>query len=214
MTDLEVTAISKLKHAELWRAAKRAGGQSALARKLGESPMLVGKWINMQHCPPAAPTRCWPRARLAKLEKVLLKLTGSTLAELFPASLRASQDFMNAPKTFERSVRIKPELMLEYTERFEQRMCLPSPAAEVMADDTKQQLYKVLDKARAVGDLTERSVEILHARFGLDTDEVMTLKDIAAKYNVSRERIRQIEANAIRVLQQPRYSRELCGLIV
>ena len=57
--------------------------------------------------------------------------------------------------------------------------------------------------------LTEREQKVLRLRFGLDDGEAKTLEEVGKKFNVTRERIRQIEAKALRKLRHPSRSRKL-----
>ena len=52
---VNITVVAKMKHAELYAAAKRLGGQAKLAKKLGINPAMAGQWIAMKSCPPAGP---------------------------------------------------------------------------------------------------------------------------------------------------------------
>ena len=61
----------------------------------------------------------------------------------------------------------------------------------------------------ALAELTPRQAQILQLRFGLNGHDMHTLEQIAAKYGLSRERIRQIERAALRQLRHPRYKRKL-----
>ena len=68
--------------------------------------------------------------------------------------------------------------------------------------------------ARALSSLTPREERVLRMRFGLDNDRDMTLEEVGAEFNVSRERIRQIETKGLRKLKHPsrsRYLRDLLG---
>lgn len=71
----------------------------------------------------------------------------------------------------------------------------PSGAAE--SSLLKEQLIKLL------GVLTDKEAQVIRLRFGLDTGEEMTLEAIGKKLGVTRERIRQIEAKALRALRKP-----------
>ena len=57
--------------------------------------------------------------------------------------------------------------------------------------------------------LTEREQEVLRLRFGLDDGESRTLEEVGEIFHVTRERIRQIEAKALRKLRHPSRSRKL-----
>ena len=69
--------------------------------------------------------------------------------------------------------------------------------------ELKEQLAEVL------GTLTEREQKVLRLRFGLDDGRARTLEEVGKEFNVTRERIRQIEAKALRKLRHPSRSRKL-----
>jgi len=71
----------------------------------------------------------------------------------------------------------------------------------------KEQIDKVLDE------LTEREKKILQLRFGLKDGHARTLEEVGKEFNVTRERIRQIEGKAIRKLRHPSRSRKLKGYL-
>ncbi len=78
---------------------------------------------------------------------------------------------------------------------------IPSDAAAFTL--LKEQLVEVL------GTLTEREQKVLRLRFGLDDGRARTLEEVGKEFNVTRERIRQIEAKALRKLRHPSRSRKL-----
>ena len=80
---------------------------------------------------------------------------------------------------------------------------VPVPAEEAASTILKEQLVEVL------GTLTEREQKVLRLRFGLDDGRARTLEEVGRKFNVTRERIRQIEAKALRKLRHPSRSRKL-----
>ena len=57
--------------------------------------------------------------------------------------------------------------------------------------------------------LTEREQQVLRLRFGLDDGRARTLEEVGKVFHVTRERIRQIEAKALRKLRQPSRSKKL-----
>lgn len=71
----------------------------------------------------------------------------------------------------------------------------------------REQLDEVLDT------LTDREENVLRLRFGLDDGKMRTLEDVGKVFNVTRERIRQIEANALRKLRHPSRSKQLKDFI-
>ena len=77
----------------------------------------------------------------------------------------------------------------------------PSEAASFML--LKEQLVDVLNT------LTSREEKVLRLRFGLDDGRARTLEEVGKEFNVTRERIRQIEAKALRKLRHPTRSKKL-----
>ena len=80
---------------------------------------------------------------------------------------------------------------------------VPVPADAAAFTLLKEQLVEVL------GTLTEREQKVLRLRFGLDDGRSRTLEEVGKEFNVTRERIRQIEAKALRKLRHPSRSRKL-----
>ncbi|MDR3135538.1 MAG: RNA polymerase sigma factor RpoD [Deltaproteobacteria bacterium] len=78
-----------------------------------------------------------------------------------------------------------------------------SPSNAVMSLDRIEQVHKALST------LTPREAEVLRLRFGIGKNSDGTLEDVGKIFNVTRERIRQIEAKAISKLRHPSRSREL-----
>ena len=60
-----------------------------------------------------------------------------------------------------------------------------------------------------LGTLTEREQKVLRLRFGLDDGRPKTLEEVGQAFNITRERIRQIEAKALRKLRHPTRSKKL-----
>ena len=80
---------------------------------------------------------------------------------------------------------------------------VPVPAEAAASTLLKEQLVEVL------GTLTEREQKVLRLRFGMDDGRARTLEEVGREFNVTRERIRQIEAKALRKLRHPSRSRKL-----
>ena len=80
---------------------------------------------------------------------------------------------------------------------------VPVPAEAAAYTLLKEQLQEVLST------LTEREQKVLRLRFGLDDGRARTLEEVGKEFNVTRERIRQIEAKALRKLRHPSRSRKL-----
>ncbi len=80
---------------------------------------------------------------------------------------------------------------------------VPAPAEAAAYSMLKEQLMEVLDT------LTEREQKVLKLRFGLEDGRSRTLEEVGKEFDVTRERIRQIEAKALRKLRHPSRSKKL-----
>ncbi|MCA2004734.1 MAG: RNA polymerase sigma factor RpoD/SigA [Ignavibacterium sp.] len=80
---------------------------------------------------------------------------------------------------------------------------LPSPDEELMTESLKEEIK------RALNVLNEREKEVLKLYFGIDTDQPLTLEEIGEKFNLTRERVRQIKEKAIRKLRHNSRSKNL-----
>lgn len=80
---------------------------------------------------------------------------------------------------------------------------VPVPAEAAASTLLKEQLVEVLST------LTDREQKVLRLRFGMDDGRARTLEEVGKEFNVTRERIRQIEAKALRKLRHPSRSRKL-----
>ena len=78
-----------------------------------------------------------------------------------------------------------------------------SPQEKVASNMLKQQILEVMDT------LTPREQKVLRLRYGLDDGRTRTLEEVGREFNVTRERIRQIEAKALRKLRHPSRSKRL-----
>ncbi|MDD6154275.1 MAG: RNA polymerase sigma factor RpoD [Eubacteriales bacterium] len=80
---------------------------------------------------------------------------------------------------------------------------IQAPAEAAASSMLKEQVYEV------IGTLTEREQRVLRLRFGLDDGRPRTLEEVGKEFNVTRERIRQIEAKAIRKLKHSSRKKKL-----
>jgi len=83
----------------------------------------------------------------------------------------------------------------------------PAPTEVAAQELLKEQLDRVLDE------LTPREKRVLQLRFGLKDGHARTLEEVGQEFSVTRERIRQIEAKALRKLRHPSRSRKLKGYL-
>jgi RNA polymerase primary sigma factor len=79
----------------------------------------------------------------------------------------------------------------------------PAPAEAASHTLLKEQLNEVLNT------LTDREAKVLKLRFGLEDGKARTLEEVGQQFNITRERIRQIEAKALRKLRHPSRSKKL-----
>ena len=85
---------------------------------------------------------------------------------------------------------------------------IPDEAGEAPSEAASLQLMRE-SLADALDSLSERERQVLRLRFGLDDGRARTLEEVGKEFNVTRERIRQIEAKALRKLRHPSRSRKL-----
>jgi RNA polymerase primary sigma factor len=83
----------------------------------------------------------------------------------------------------------------------------PSPVESLLSDDLTAQVE------RALSGLSEKEAQILRLRFGIGEEGEHTLEEVGQRFDVTRERIRQIEAKALRKLRSPLRARGLRSFI-
>jgi RNA polymerase primary sigma factor len=149
-----------------------------------------------------------------------------TINRLIRISRRLLQDLGREPTSEEiaEHMEITPEKVREIIKVSQEPVSLETPIGEeedsrlgdFLEDQTalapaeaashqllKEQVEDVLDS------LTERERKVLQLRFGLDDGRSRTLEEVGKEFHVTRERIRQIEAKALRKLRHPSRSRKL-----
>lgn len=219
-----ITAITRLKHSDLFAATKKFeraqrrkdkkksklvyGGQKGMATKLKVREYDLGRWINLQSCPPTEPRGKWTAKRLVKLEADLFELTGKTMEELFPQELRDNIQFLSAPKLFERTVHVERQALEHYAEATRERMLLANQIDPFVVDQDqlKEQICALLKE------FNYRERQIIEHRYGLNDKELLTYKEIGKIFGVQRERIRQVEAKVMHKLKQRAARGELNNL--
>jgi len=215
VSEIDITAVSKLKHSELYEAAKSMGGQSALARHLGIHPSELGMWCNLKACPPVEmddkqphqTQKKWGGGRLGEIERKLFDLTGKTLVELFPKELREAKEFLNSPKTIEQRKTMQTDALLRYAESTKHRLAYAGQESIAINSELSEHITDALKE------LPERLRTIITLRYGLDGNGRRTLDEAGKAVGVSKERLRQLEAKAIRDLQHPRVASGLVDFI-
>jgi len=124
------------------------------------------------------------RVVLFVLAAVLLAALGTGMWLLWPRAMRRDMPSAAAPQGTLRGLRLS--------------WSYPTSAGGLSSGGPE-----VLDT------LTEREQKVLRLRFGLDDGRARTLEEVGKEFNVTRERIRQIEAKALRKLRHPSRSRKL-----
>jgi RNA polymerase primary sigma factor len=90
---------------------------------------------------------------------------------------------------------------------FQENKNVPNPENETMFDLTCGKIDKILET------LSERERQVIRLRYGLDDGHPRTLEEVGRKFNVTRERIRQIEMKAIKKLKHPSRRKQFQGLL-
>lgn len=219
---IDITAVTRLKHADLLAAAKKferkpgeartkngrtsgsRGGQNELARRLNIGPAELGKWINLQTCPPAEPNTPrgkWSAKRLVQLEATLFEITGKTLEQLFPKELRQNIQFLSSPKTFERTVRIEEDALTRYAIATRERLLLAQKEQLDQFEFSPEEIAEKINEALAT--LTPREKLVLEMKFGLNGRSVHTDEEMTHALKVTRSYVYQIFKKALRKLREP-----------
>ena len=149
-----------------------------------------------------------------------------TINRLIRTSRRLLQELGREPTAEEigEQMEISPERVREIIKISQEPVSLETPIGEeddshlgdfiedhtalAPADAASHQLLKEQVKD-ALNGLTQREQEVLRLRFGLDDGRSRTLEEVGKEFRVTRERIRQIEAKALRKLRHPSRSRRL-----
>jgi RNA polymerase primary sigma factor len=149
-----------------------------------------------------------------------------TINRLIRISRRLLQDLGREPTSEEiaEQMEITPEKVREIIKVSQEPVSLETPIGEeddshlgdfiedhtalAPADAASHQLLKE-QVEDVLGSLTERERKVLQLRFGLDDGRSRTLEEVGKEFHVTRERIRQIEAKALRKLRHPSRSRKL-----
>ena len=149
-----------------------------------------------------------------------------TINKLLRVSRRLAQEYGREPtaKEIGREIEMSPEKVREIAKISQRPVSLESPIGEdedshlgdfiedrstlPPADAASKQLLKE-QLENVLSTLTPREQRVLQLRFGLEDGRSRTLEEVGKEFNVTRERIRQIEAKALRKLRHPSRSRKL-----
>lgn len=196
---MKVAIQVKVRNGHLHEAAKQCGSQTALAEWIGVPPALLGLWLRYE-------TPFWG-VKTVKYDPVevaikLETITGVSIEEIFPDEVYGNREWLKKKKVVERLTEIPAEQLLALNTGCVPALA-PSPDETILESEKRQAVNA------ALATLTHREQLVLAARFGLSDEEAQTLDAVATKFGVGRERIRQIEAKALRKLRHPSRSKPL-----
>ena len=147
---------------------------------------------------------------------------------ILKASRRLLQQLGRDPRTEEvgDALRVHPDKIREAVQAFREPVSLDNPVGDrdtalgdLIADrqgvppdayTARQELMREMD--RVIGTLTPREQTVIRLRFGIGQDESRTLEQVGRNLSVTRERIRQIEAKALKKLKAPQIKHLFAGL--
>jgi len=191
---MRVRVIARIKNENFYSARIAAGFRTlvSLSEASGIPKGVLGNYENFKSCPRVLSLKSERLENLLRLEELLDK----KIEELFPPEYGVAV----SNKIRNRIEFVRDQLYLPTTKEL---LLLPTPEEEGPESlAIKEDLRKaVLESFKS---LTSREVAVLKLRFGIDESGEHTLDEVADKLKVSRERIRQIEAKALRKLKHPR----------
>lgn len=205
-----ITIRSEAKHGILYRAGRQHGSQVKLSEFLGISQASINHWVNLRDYPRRAfnATNALQRERECVRWNTKLAKIGTSLADCWPPEVR---QFIDRTKEL-------TSLVIEQTMEVPLSRLTSSVAAQIEAPDAavgaRLEQEELGDRIGAVlKTLSYREREIIKLRYGLDDGYSYTLEEVGHIFKVTKDRIRQIEAKAVRKLQQPSRAEELVGFL-
>lgn len=161
-------------------ADERGWTQSEFARRVGVDVAEAGRWFNMTG---------FPRTP----EKMLrvIALVGKPAEDIFPPLLM-EKDWLTGARKWTIHKEIDSECL-----PIHHMTALPAPKSEIDSFDLKENINAVLQT------LTRREEKVIRMRLGLDGEDEHTLEEVGEVFGLTRDRIHQIEAKAIRKLRHP-----------
>lgn len=193
---LEFAAITKIRHADLWELSRRLGGHSRAAEQCGVSLSTFCQWVALQRCFPSEPRNKHAEDRWKRTKQCLESLTGKSIDELFPQSLRNIVAVGELVTESERIISIPEQALVAYADSTASRMRLPSPEQSAEGDELREAIVRMLER------LSSRERDILKLRYGLCGSPQYTLEEIGHIMRCTGARVRQIEMKAINKLKR------------
>jgi RNA polymerase primary sigma factor len=175
---------------------RQARTQRRLQQELGREPTFEEIAIEMEFLEPDEVKRY--REAMSKGRRIEPDLQRQI--ERAAAKVRRIQRLSQEPLSLETPVGSEEN---SYLGDFIEDDSLPGPVDSASRRLLKEQMEEILDQ------LSERERRVLIMRFGLEDGVTRTLEDVGREFNVTRERVRQIEAKALRKLRHPLRSRKL-----
>jgi RNA polymerase primary sigma factor len=175
---------------------RQARTQRRLQQELGREPTFEEIAIEMEFLEPEEVRRY--RETMSKGRRIEPDLQRHL--ERAAAKVRRIQRLSQEPLSLETPVGSEEN---SYLGDFIEDDSLPGPVDSASRRLLKEQMEEILDQ------LSDRERRVLIMRFGLEDGVTRTLEDVGREFNVTRERVRQIEAKALRKLRHPLRSRKL-----
>lgn len=191
---MKVAVLARFKNDNFRQARIEAGFPTLISLSMftGIAQQTIGTYENFKRYPKL-------KSHIVKLERALRV----PIDDLFPKEYKNAVH-RNLGKPVEKTFDV---LALPDHEQF----MLPDPAEIYDIEETKKMIEKGIEFS--LGTLTKRESKILEMRFGLLDGKEYTLEGVAYEFRVTRERIRQIEAKALRKLKHPSRSGKLKDFI-
>jgi RNA polymerase sigma factor (sigma-70 family) len=198
---MEVFLKAQFKNGLLWKAVQKVGTQKALADYLGVHQAVIGQWLNFHRSPAFRDPDSIYRGKYDEMDRKLILLIGYGLEEIFPLELQLNSADIKTAARYEAFM----DLPMEQLAAAGAVPQLPPSPFEAVS---KVEMRAVIDEVLA--ELTDREQQIIRMRFGLtESGERWSLEDIGQHLAVTRERVSQIEAKALRRLRKPTRSQRL-----
>ena len=203
-----LTIRSQPKHGLLYAALKQLGGGARLAEALGVCHASIWKWVNLREYPRSVfqgMGRFRPDRR-ERLDIALHEVLGVSIEDCWPPEVRRFIDETRELKSliFEQTAEVPMERL---TGRVMRSLTVEGQAeTNVEQQELTERLEKVLKT------LTYREREIIKLRFGLN-GPAYTLEEVGQIFKVTKDRIRQIEAKALRKMAQASRAQQLKGFL-
>jgi RNA polymerase sigma factor (sigma-70 family) len=207
---IELTAITRLRHATLWELAKRLGSQANAAEQCFVTTPVFNTWVTLKAAfPVESQRRGWwqNKDKWTQTKDALESLTGQTIEQLWPEPLLNVIKTHQLITTVEQVIEVPEKALLAYAEETADRFRLPSPVVYAVQDELRGAIRD------AMKILSPKEQKVLTLRYGLDGEPAHTLEETGVIVGVTRERVRQLEARARRRMENPMVANKLAGYL-